>query len=523
MKAQSEISRNKSDGIIKSSLLLSIFVCIGKVLGFIKQSVIAWAFGSGAATDIYFAADSYIAMFGQVMGNSVAPSVLTEYVQIKEKDSKDRANLLVKNCLIIFVLFSIIIVGINVVFSRQISEVLGIAYTVSQREELAKYIIYLCPVIVFTTIIGVMQGVLDANRCFIPSKMVSLFFSISIIISVCFLRKYCGIQALLIGFMTGYFLHTIYMVICGKKIIRSSQKIAIAKVFTEHEKNVLLKFVPLVIGNSIVDISQITDKIIASSLSSGSVSALYYGQIISSDLVNAVVITSIGTVLLPNFTSKVSKGIENNILVNEIRNIMLTLMLIAMMLCGLYIVEGRDLIEFVFQRGNFTQNNTILVANVAMAYAFGFVFMAGREILVKAHYAYQDTKTPMINGGIGVIVNIMGSIILSKIIGVGGISLATSISLATVFIISSVTLEKHVNERIINRKCLISLMKIFIAVGISVLMGIVARQSLIKVNCTLRATVVSSGMVFVFGLIELVLRENTFKYMTNTVLKKIKK
>ncbi len=64
--------------IVKKSASISLIVLIGKILGFVKQAVIAWAFGSNSLTDIFFAAGGYATIFGQIMNQSVGPAVLAQ-------------------------------------------------------------------------------------------------------------------------------------------------------------------------------------------------------------------------------------------------------------------------------------------------------------------------------------------------------------------------------------------------------------------------------------------------------------
>ena len=70
----------------------------------------------------------------------------------------------------------------------------------------------------------------------------------------------------------------------------------------------------------------------------------------------------------------------------------------------------------------------------------GFVFQAARANLVKVFYAFQDSKTPMINGMISIVCNITLSFLLSKFIGISGVSLATSIAMmiATILLLRDV-------------------------------------------------------------------------------------
>ena len=194
----------KKDNIIKNSLTISVIVFIGKILGFVKQAVVAWAFGANASTDIYFAADGYTSMFGQIMGTSVAPTVLTRYVKLEEEGEKRKAQKLIQQSYIFFGIVGIVLVLLNMLFSSHICNLIGISYSPEQKSELRIYVIALCPVMLLTSLSGVSQGYLDAHRRFLPAKLCSLFFSISIIVSVLLFHNQLGLKSFLIGFLFGY-------------------------------------------------------------------------------------------------------------------------------------------------------------------------------------------------------------------------------------------------------------------------------------------------------------------------------
>ncbi|XCP84010.1 lipid II flippase MurJ [Roseburia hominis] len=490
-------SENKQGetGVIKNSIAISFVVLIGKALGFVKQAVIAWAFGANATTDIYFAADGYTSMFGQIMGTSVAPTVLTRYIKLDEEGNKGRAKQLIKESFFFFGMVGLILVGINVLISSNICNLIGISYTASQKRELRFFVIALCPVMLFTSLSGVAQGYLDAHKRFLPAKLCSLFFSVFIIISIVFFRHFLGLRSLLYGFLFGYVAHTIYML----SLVVSKTGVFIGNPFKNPEFcHMMKRFGPLVVGNSIVDLGHLVDKIVASALPAGSVSALYYGQVISSDLVNAVIVTSIGTVLLTTLTKSVASNFERNVIKDRLQFIICAMTLLTGLIAALYFVEGYDLIKLFFERGNFDSNSTALVASIATCYSFGFVFMANREVLIKAHYAYQDTLTPMINSIIGVIINLIGSIVLSRIIGIAGVAVATSVSMALVALLSLFTIKKHLEEFPIKKKGATDLAKILVAIFVTIITGKILLSILENYNSFLRLLIVGMTMVIVY-------------------------
>lgn len=489
-----KLEGNSSKGLIKNGIAISIIVFWGKFLGFAKQAVIAWAFGANGATDIYFAADSFIAMLGQIQGASIGPSVLTQYVRLKEEGKNGTANQVVRAGYFFFPLLAILLIIITILFSREISISLGISCSELQRHELQKFLILLSPVILFTSLTGMAQGVLDGNNQFVPSKLLSLFFSLSIILSVLIFHKHYGILSMLFGFLTGYFLHTVYVTFQTHKIVRYK----FVNPFKMREFNVVIRsFIPLVVGNSIVDLGHIIDKIIASSMEEGSVSYLYYSQVVSSDLVNAVIITTIGTILLPQLTRSVVSGMSKKNLVEDLNDILRVVFSLIIMVICLYFSAGEDMIRVFFERGNFNSTASGYVYGIVLCYAVGFGFIAYREILVKLHYAFQDTVAPMVNGILGVVLNLVLSIELSKIIGVYGIAIATTISIAVVGMLLTRSMKKHIGTLPINKITGICIIKLLIIGTVVTITGILFK-SMLHVNFVIRMILVSTIIIILY-------------------------
>lgn len=510
----------KKKSIVKDSASISAIILLGKVLGFVKQAVIAWAFGSNALTDIYFAADGYTSMFGQVMSQSVGPTVLTQYVKLSEEGKQEEAKRLVRNSYLFFSVLSVSLIIISIIFSRQICNLIGISYSPEQKEELRFFLITLCPVILFTAMIGVSSGYLSSHNRFLPGRLTSLFFSVCIIVSIILFKDALGLRALLYGFLLGYILHMLLML----GLVVPKVGIGFGNPFKSADfRSMIKRFVPLVVGVSVVDFGHLVDKVVASSLESGSVSALHYGQVISSDIVNAVFITSVGVVLLTSITRSVASNTETSKLISQIKTIMCTMTFISGCLSVLYFVEGQDLIKMFFERGSFDSRNTVMVASVASFYAIGFVFMANREVLIKTHYAFHDTVSPMINSIVGVIVNLIGSIALSKFMGIAGVALATSLSLLTVFLMSLFTLKKHIHNFIIDKECGIDFMKTASAMVVTCVIGKVCSSALGNIHFLIRMIFVGILMVIVYAVMGTVLYETTMVSLTEKILAKIGK
>ena len=504
--------------LIKKSASISFLVIIGKVLGFIKQAVIAWAFGANAITDVYFAADSYASLFGNVFAQTIGPTVLTQYITLNEKGENKRAKKLIQNSYLFFALLSLLIIAVNLIFTGQIAKMVGISYTDDQLKELRFFLMMLYPVILFASLSGVSAGYLDSNNRFLPGRLLSLFFSASIIGFVFFFKNTLGIRALLYGFLTGYLLHMILMV----SLVLPKVGFGISNPFRNADfVSMIKRFLPLVIGISVVDIGHLVDKIVASSLDAGIVSSLYYGQVISSDIVSAVIITSVSAVLLPTIARSVAAKVELTVLRNRIQRIMKVMTFVLAGIAALYFVEGIDLIRLFFQRGNFDSSNTQTVSGIVICYAISFIFTANRSVLVQTHYAFHDTKSPMMNSIIGVCCNIVLSILLAKVMGGMGIALATSISMIIVFFLSTLTLKKHIATYIIDKASAIDFIKSIMSGAVAVSIGKFFFGLMAETHFFIRMVIVGLSMCVIYYICSILLKEEAASESLSFLKKKM--
>ena len=91
-------------------------------------------------------------------------------------------------------------------------------------------------------------------------------------------------------------------------------------------------------------------------------------------------------------------------------------------------LNSTDIVKIVFGRGKFDAAAVSTCAVALVGYGFMFVPYVLREVFSRVQYAYGDSKNPMINSSIAIVFNIVFSIVLSRFIGVLGVTLATSIS-----------------------------------------------------------------------------------------------
>lgn len=426
--------------ILLSTGALTIIALIAKGTGFVKQAMVAAYFGAGIDTDIYFLAAGIIANLLFAIDTALRTVVLPMYSEKLEREGDVEASKLISNFLIFFILSSIAVVIIVIAIAPLISKLIAFTYDTASLHTLSYYIRIISVSLVLSVIITIFAAALNANRQYVFPRAASILQSLIAILCILLFHKQFGIMSLVFSIPAAYFLQAVVTYLFAKK--RTSLKLSWQRPSSDT-KIALKRMLPVLIGSATVQINQIIDKMISSSLETGSVSALSYSGTLY-DFVGTVFIASATTVF---FTELSSTAVTNNMESHKLllrRGISgLTLLLVPITV--ITVMFSIDIVTIVFQRGAFDDNAATLTSIALSGYAIGFLFYGIRELLARSFYSIGDTKTPMINSIVAVTVNIIFSIILSRFIGVGGVALGTSIAAIQSVIFLGFMLNKRID------------------------------------------------------------------------------
>lgn len=421
-----KIIKNKRS-IVLSSLIVTIATFSIKVLGMIKQSVIASVCGANIETDAFFVATGIIGQLAVVLFSAISITLLSMYTREREKNSEIEANRLLTATLIVFLPISVALSIFFFLLSKRIAVFMGASYNEDQLSYLIHYLKIMSFAYIPWCIYLTLNVSLEANNSFLPGKGQGLFQNLFLICGAVFLYPIFGMDVLVYAFLLSGISECILLILCGRKYYKP--QVSIEKVQMVI-KQLLPLAIPLILGNAIYEVNDIVDKQISLLLGSGMASLLTYGSTLN-EIVTGVIVASVATVLFANFANWAAKNEIEKISKNVKRSIeYLSLLIIPIMV--MCIICGDQIVRILYGRGSFGEPQIRITYYVVIGYAIGFIFQSIRAVLVKVFYAFQDTKTPMINGMTSVGINIVLSIILAKFIGVMGIALATSIGMIIV-------------------------------------------------------------------------------------------
>lgn len=451
--------------VAQSALMISVFTLISKGLGFIREVLIASKYGSGVETDTYFVAMTATIIIMGTLGSALNTSLVPIFSEIRGKNGKGAQKKYLNNVLNNVVLITLILAILAYIFSPILIRILAKGFEGEQFEAAVKLNRIGLPIIVFLGVTYVFSGYLQSNQIFGPHAIMGIPYNFVYLIYLFFFAEGMDISVL--------------MVI---SVIASSTQFLIQIPAVRHTgyrhsfnfnfrdpylRKALVLVVPVLMGSAVRQINAVIDKTLASELVDGSISALTYSNRIS-DMVITVFVMAITTVVFPMLSDAFSQGDKAQVkgILNEGVNIILLITVPATI--GMMILS-KPIVYVFFERGAFDATATAMTSSALFFYSIGLIGSAMRMMLNKVFYSFQDTKTPMINGAIAVVLNVVLNLLFIRFMAHDGLALATSISAIFTAFLLFVDLRKKMGP-IGMTKMLITFIKVALA---TLIMGIV--------------------------------------------------
>lgn len=448
----------------KSVVIIIIFSLGSKVLGFMREALIASNYGSGSGTDTFFIALSAISIFSALLTQTVNTTMIPVLSDVEVHEGKKGKLNHLNNFLNIITIVAFFIVVLGYFLTPLLMSVLGQGFVGDQFD----YAILLTriglPMLVASAIVGVFRGYLQSEERFNESAAAAFPKNIVYILFLFFLSQYFSITALMVIAVIAEASQLLIQIPSLRNI--GYRYNMIIDVQDEYMKKIASLIPPVLLSVGISDLNNLIDKSMASSLVSGSISALNYGSVLNG-VVQSVFVTAIITVVFPIFSKEANA--RNYPELKKVLHTSLNIILLITIPATIGIIILSDpIVMFAYQRGEFGDTAAIMTAGALVFYSIGLVGTAVKSMLTRVFYALQDTKTPMKNSFYALVINFLFNLILIQFMGHLGLAFATSISA----IFTAITLLYDLRKKIGNlglRSMIQSSVKTLIS---SVIMGI---------------------------------------------------
>jgi len=415
--------------ITKAATTIGIGTFLSRILGFLRDMVIANFFGAGMAADAFFVAFRIPNLWRRFVGEgsltiSFIP-VYTEYLTKRPKEDVQEvthvaftiAGVLLLILTILGILFSPILIRIIAPGFTRIPEKFQLTVTLNQ-------IIF--PYLFFMGLFALSMGILNSLRHFFAPAFAPIFLNISIILSV-FLFYHAfekPVMTLAIGVLAGGVIQLLFQ-------IPFLLKRGVSFRFNFNFQNPAIKrigllMIPGLIGTAVYQINVFVDTIFASFLPGGSVSYLFFADRLM-EFPLGIFAIAIGMASLPSLSGLASQGKMEELKETLSFTFRLVSFISIPAMIGLIALKT-PIINLLFQRGKFDYNATVMTVKALLFYSVGLWAIAGARTVVPAFYSLQDTKTPLRIALICLGANVVFNALLIYPLKHAGLALATSIS-----------------------------------------------------------------------------------------------
>ena len=413
--------------LLSSATIFSFFTIISRILGYLRDILIAIFLGASIFADAFFVAfrlpNTFRRLFAEGTFNA---AFIPSYASAKLKGQKEGKKFAddVLNFLLLILLF---IVTLAEIFTPYLVYLIAPGFVDDNiKFDLAvEFTRITFPFLLFVSLCSFFSGILNSNNKFAAAAAAPIILNVILIISILisYLQNINIAKQLSYGVTLAGIIQLIFLIIFSLKFYRPNIKLSLK--ITNRVKFFFKKLLPSIFSSGVTQINILVGTIIAS-FQSGAVSYLYYADRVY-QINLAVAGIAVGTVSLPALSKAFQS--KNYSKISNIQNKSLLLSLIFSVPASLgLIIASEEIVNGLFGYGSFTVKDIEMTSNALMFFGYGVIAFALIKILANFFFARDNTITPFYISSFIVFLNVTISIAFFQKLGFLIVPIATSIS-----------------------------------------------------------------------------------------------
>lgn len=423
--------------LLRSGAVISAMTMISRILGLIRDAVVARYFPVDGATDAFFVAFKIPNLLRRFFAEGAFAlafvPVLSEY---KEKQSPEALRNLINHVAGTLGLILLLITSIGMIAAPLLVEIFapGFSKQADARPDLAAEMLRITfPYILFISMAGLVGGILNTFGKFAIPALTPALLNVVMIAFAIWGPPYFDEPVLALAW--GVFFAGVAQLLFQLPALAKLGLVPRVKLSRTHEgvKRVMRLMIPALFGSSVAQLNLVINTIIASYLAVGSISWLYYSDRFV-ELPLAIFGVALGTVILPKLSSDHAKSDASQFRSTMDWALKLALLISIPATLGLMML-AEPILAAVMMYGKFTWTDVEMSALSLMTYSFGLTAFILVKVLAPGFYSRQDTKTPVKIGIISIFANMALNVLIvlpwffSGIKGAhAGLALATALA-----------------------------------------------------------------------------------------------
>ena len=474
-----ETVKDETPGVLKAAWLIAVVTIASKLMGFVRDMVVANFYGATMVSDAYFYALQIPSLAIIILGGVGGPfhsAVVAVFSKLLGDDYRvtEKINKLYNTFLTITFLFFAFLAVLGFFLADKLMGLIISAGSPDLVNLAAQHFRIMSPIILIGGIIGIFYGLLVSHKEFILPNLSPMMLSIVVIVSISLAHNdKSGIVlagATLVGACCQLLLQFPKLRHIGYRI-----KPNFYLVNNPEFKNILELLFPAILSSTIGQIGIYVDMFFASNLQEGAWTSVVFANRIFQFPVG-ILVTAFLVPLFPIFSRLAGQNGEGKF--DEIRNYFNkgvgVLFFVSIPIIIAILTLAKDGVSLVFERGAFNSDAVVMVTEALCFLSISILPYVFRDSITRVYYAFNDSKTPFVIAASSIVLKVFLNwlLILKFNMGIAGITLSTSC--VTLFNAVLLGLFIHGRIRMNYLPLFINFGKMLLAGGITLAVCIIA-------------------------------------------------
>ena len=415
-----------SKNVVKATgVLLLINICV-KLLSFVREMVIANGFGASSASDAYLVAFTFPNFFQAILGYAFVSAALPAINACWQREGGREEAFRIGSTLLNFTaLVMAVLVVLGIIFAPALVWLFAPNFSPETAALAARLTRIIMPSLLFAAVAMMMAAILNSRYRFAAAAVGPGLASLCIILATLFFAR-GNIAVVAVGTLIGYLA---FLLLVSLDLPQAGFRYRpVCDLKHPQVRRVLRSMLPILLGLAVSQCYTIINRIFASGMAEGSISALNYANKVMNLPISLFVVAVI-TAVFPKMAEEASMDDRAALGKSLSRALSMILLLTVPATLGLLLLD-QPIVQLLFQRGSFDATATRMTADALFAMSPGMIFLGASMLMLRVFYAGGEVRTPLLVGLISIVVNVLVSLILIRPLGHVGLAWANSLAAA---------------------------------------------------------------------------------------------
>jgi putative peptidoglycan lipid II flippase len=418
--------QDENRAVIKSAGVIGVATFSSRILGFVRDMVLARLFGATPAADAFFIAFRIPSLLRELFAEgSMSSAFIPVYTEYRTTRSQQEARELASAVFTTLLTVVTLVTMVGILAAPWLVQLLAPGFQ-DNADKLALTTLLariMFPYLLFISLAALAMGILNSVRAFAAPAFSPLFLNVFIITCAVWVAPH--LREPIIGVAIGVAAGGAAQFAMQLPSLRRRGLLFGFRFEPSHPglRRIGRLMVPTLLGLSVTQINLTVSTVLASFFAGGPTYLFYGMRLIQFPL--GIFGVALATAILPTLSSQAARGALDELRTTLGFGLRMILFIIVPAMMGLILLRT-PIVHLFFEHGTFTAQDTAETALAVLCYAVGLWAFGGVRIIVTAFYSLQDTRTPAISAAIALAANILLSLVLMSVLGAAGLALATA-------------------------------------------------------------------------------------------------